>query len=766
MTQLITFPTHNHGNTLDLLITSAPHNILKLSSREPLIDTCDHNMINFTLNLTLSKTTKIYPKRNFYRANYDLINNYLSECSLDQIFTDNTADINAAYSQFINIIHNSIKLYVPLYKTHTKSRLPKNIKNMLNLKKQLYKRTKFDPTSKLLYKELCKCYKKAVNLYFSNIEQEIITTSNKKSFYSYINRKLKSRSTLPPLVDTNDKIVIDPYEKANLLNTHFSSIFQHDNLTKPSLSPLNFPTNLLPSKKLVITNTQTIQAISKLKGNVSTTPDQVPALFIKRTCSTLSTPMTQLFNLSLNQGLVPHIWKKAEVIPIPKNKGVRSNPASQRPISLTSPFCRIMEVIVHDDITDYLMNNNLISTVQHGFIKFRSTQTQHIDLLDKITVNYEQHTASIIIYLDFSKAFDSVPHSKLIYTLKHFKINTQIVNWITDYLSNRTQQTVVEGCKSSPCAVTSGVPQGSVLGPLLFVLYLEDLIRKLQSIDGISVYVFADDLKILSTNPSSLQKALDVVNNWSINWQLPINPSKSEQIIFCRHPISPKPTFTINNSIIPIVNTIKDLGVILSDNLKWNPHIQKIYSKSISLLYLTLKSFCSTDPFFYVNLYKLYIRPNLEYNVCTWNPFQRGDVKRIESVQEKFTRFLCKKCHIKYNNYLHRLDILHLETLEIRRVKQDMILIYKMLNNLIDLNFSKYFSLHTTVSTLHLRRHRFYIKLPKFSKTSARNNFFNYRCISAWNKLPDDVVSSNSLSIFKSKLNKVNFDNIINITNF
>ena len=166
-----------------------------------------------------------------------------------------------------------------------------------------------------------------------------------------------------------------------------------------------------------------------------------------------------------------------------------------------------------------------------------------------------------------------------------------------------------------------------------------------------------------------------------------------------------------------------------------------------------LKSFSSRDPKFYVNLFKLYVRPLCEYNVNAWMPFLIGDINKIESLQAKFTRFLCKKLNLKYNNYHHRCKILNLETLEIRRVKYDLILIYKIVNNLIDLDFSSLFKFNSNLNSYNLRRHKLSLEKPKLVKTSVRSNFFSYRCINIWNGLPEEIVTSSSLDIFKQKLN-------------
>jgi hypothetical protein len=241
----------------------------------------------------------------------------------------------------------------------------------------------------------------------------------------------------------------------------------------------------------------------------------------------------------------------------------------------------------------HLMDNKLISTAQHGFVSKRSTQTQQMKFLDKLTHMYDNKTQTDVVYLDFSKAFDTVSHTKLLKIVSHLKINENIVSWIQNYLSRRTQTTLVDDTFSDRLPITSGVPQGSVLGPLLFVIYIDDLIRVIsEKCQQTTIYAYADDLKLISNDPQDLQYALNLVDSWVGAWQLRLNASKSEHFtIREENPI----TLKIKNQPIPKVSKVKDLGITISNNLQWKPYIDQVRAKANTLGYSILRTFSTNN---------------------------------------------------------------------------------------------------------------------------------------------------------------------------
>ena len=567
-----------------------------------------------------------------------------------------------------------------------------------------------------------------------------------------MNKKTKNSNIIPPLKVEGRKTLIRSSDKANVLNSTFKKVFINDDGNLPTLSSHN--KDIVPMPWTVISPSDVKKSIRNLKNSVSRTPDEIPAMFLKKCCSNLIQPLCELYNLSLSKNKVPSIWKEAIVTPIFK-KGLKNDANNYRPISLTSVLCRVMEKIIQEKTIHHLLDNNLLSQNQHGFIPKRSTLSLHLNLLDELTTRLDNKTQVDMLYLDFSKAFDRVSHQKLIHTLSQYKIDCKIVNWLKDYLSCRRQRTVVENSFSNYCSISSGVPQGSVLGPMLFLLYVEDLLRLLQTnFPSIKAYAFADDLKLLGNNAKDLQDALDVIENWTLQWQLKIQPTKSECITF-KSQYSHLPDnilkYNINNNEFSKTKIVKDLGLHLTTNLKWTSYIQKIRSKSNSLSHLILKSFRSVQPSIYITLYKTYVRPILEYNVSIWSTQIAEDIDLVEAAQRTFTRKLCQKLNIRYSDYSDRLKILKIESLEYRRLKMDLILVYKILNNLIDLDISKFFTISQINNKYNLRRHSLYLENPK-SQSTLRRNFFSVRILNTWNNLPNTIVTSETLPLFKNKL--------------
>ena len=286
--------------------------------------------------------------------------------------------------------------------------------------------------------------------------------------------------------------------------------------------------------------------------------------------------LTSILQKSLEDGFLPEVWKQANITPIYKQKGSKSSPTNYRPVSLTSVICKIMESIVKDSIVNHLKQHNLLYKHQHAFVGKRSTTTQIIEAMDNWTTLLENGDAVDVIYLDFAKAFDKVPHQRLIKKCKALGIDGKIVKWIDAFLNNRKQRVIVNGCSSEWSEVYSGVPQGSVIGPVLFVIFINDMPEKVSNF----ISLFADDAKLYGvstddTDSLSIQNDLSKLQNWTNKWKLQFNESKCKTLYLgsnnSKHPYH----MASNSGVINLEETTveKDLGIFVDNKLDFDEHI-------------------------------------------------------------------------------------------------------------------------------------------------------------------------------------------------
>ncbi len=494
-----------------------------------------------------------------------------------------------------------------------------------------------------------------------------------------------------------------------------------------------------------------------MKDKLTRTPESVPAYFIRRTIHSILHPLVTIFNFCIQYNFVPIQWKSSLIIPVYK-KGDRSNVANYRPISLTSTFSRLFESILHVKISSHLLSNSLLSPTQFGFLPQTSTCDQLLVCVHEWLVSVSNGRSVDVVYTDIQKAFDSVSHPKLITIIRSYGICNSVCNWLEEFLTLRSQSVCIGSEVSLSLPVTSGIPQGSVIGPLLFLIFFNNVTDCVDCSFGCrGIKLFADDAKIYDVNQQSLRLSLDRFLSWLHNHQLKIAPSKCFSLSVSKQKDYVPPSLFIDGSPLLSKWHMRDLGIMISCNLKWKSHIDHIYKKAYTCSYQILKCFKTRNIWTLKKLFICYVRPKVEYNSPVWSPYLQQDIKRIESIQIYFTRSACLRCGIKFTSYEDRLNKLGMISLETRRLHMDLFLMFKIVHGLCGINFHKYFKFNN--STYNLRRNSFQvISIHKsYSRDSLwENNFFN-RVVPLWNKLPESIVSAQSLSSFKLRLKKHTF---------
>lgn len=519
----------------------------------------------------------------------------------------------------------------------------------------------------------------------SKVEESIKT--NVKFFWSYISNKKKCNN-IPSCVHYKQNTASDPIEICNLYSNFFNSVFEPSLVTTDfklsdiqnleyHASDTNISDIYLPRDKIKLE----LQRLNTSKG---AGVDNIPPLFLKCTASSISLPLFYIFNLCLREGVCPHIWKIARIVPVHKS-GPKKDIENYRPISILPTLSKLLERLVHNFIYPSL-HNNIIAN-QHGFVRRRSTVTNLLVYTTDLFDNIDKNKQTDSVYTDFKKAFDRVDHKILLEKIAFNGIRGNLWRWFKSYISNRSQKVVIKGYESDMVSISSGVPQGSILGPLLFILYLNDIDKCFRTC---SFLLYADDLKVYRTihtyqDHIDFQHDLDRLSIYCEDNKLALSLNKCKSVTFTRKRKISNYTYTLCNSNLDKTHIIKDLGITLDSKLTLDAHIQNITARGFKMYNFVIRSSIhfkreST----YLLLYKSLVRSQLEYAVSVWSPYYKCYIKDIERVQKNFLRCMYFKCHsnvISYDILLYKYKLLDLC---LRRQKLDAMLLYDLCHNRYD----------------------------------------------------------------------------------
>ena len=582
---------------------------------------------------------------------------------------------------------------------------------------------------------------------------------NNKGFWRYVNSSRKVRTKIGDLKNEAGGFATEDTDKAEVLSEQYYKTFtveDTDNL--PSTTEKRLHTERL--HHITLTQKEVKEKLLSLRIDKSPGPDGIHPRLLKEMAEVLCGPVTTIFNRSLSDAELPQDWKDAVIAPIFK-KGSKSDPANYRPVSLTSILCKLLERCIAERITQHIKDNDLTCQEQHGFQTGRSTTTNLLEALNIWTEALSHNIPVDVIFLDYAKAFDTVPHRRLLNKVKALGIDGNILGWIEQFLTGRRQCVKVNTSTSAWKPVISGVPQGTVLGPLLFTIFVSDMPDQVSNF----ISLFADDTKIYAyllededgQVSSNLQDDITNLQEWANKMQMRFHPDKCKCMHLGKH--NPHHTYrmtTPDGKIHNITATSKekDLGVLIDDELSFAAHIQAQVNKANSVLGSIKNTFKYIDINSFNLLYKSLVRPHLEYATVVWAPHTKFLKDAIERVQRRATRLVHGLSDLPYSERLRKLG---LPTLQYRRLRTDQIQMFKLVHNIDTLDTSKPCpkcgnSMIRPSLAVNTRGHKF--KLQVQGTTGVRRHFFSTRALHDWNNFNEETVTSPNVNIFKNRLGK------------
>ena len=785
--QLINEPTHEQGNILDLLLTDNTGFIADIKVNNDSDYLCDTVRDHFPITLKICarvKQKKIVKREiyNFKRADWDSINNHLSSLNWDRLLSS-TDNIDICWNRFKTILFETTDRHIPKIKISNCKQPPwfDSETYAVCREKERFRAKYKSSKSTADYAKFSECRREFKRLVEKKMRDNVLDEDSNditKKFWSYVKSKSNS-NRIPEVVHLGDTYRSEPLEQVELFNNYFfdqfSSASNYD-LAIDFNGPDRFDIDFNPTRIEIL--------LLKTNPNKAVGPDGIHGKVLKNCAHCLSLPLSILFKLSYYTCSLPADWKITNVVPVHK-KGSKSNVMNYRPISLTSLIVKTQERIIRDELM--LRCSNDIDSRQHGFLPRKSCCTQLIGYCDSLSLSLNENIRTDVIYFDFAKAFDSVNHDIILKKLQtQFGINGFLLGYIRNYLIGRSQTVVLGNHTSSTRPVTSGVPQGSILGPTLFVLFLNDITQGLSDNTNISMY--ADDTKIWREILSEydhniLQKDIDYLMDWAFRNCMNFHPAKCKALMVSKSKlplldIMPLVQFfySMGDNVIDYCESEKDLGIYINGTLNFTEHSSFLYAKANQRFGL-LKRTCH----FVQNsnskriLYLTLVRSLFEHCPVVWKPASSSAIEKLENLQKRAIKWiLCDSTEsmsdLSYTNNSHMYYI-HCRQLQILPIKfrfdyHDLRIFHSIVYGFSCVKLPEYIKPFngTRLRSSHLD-HKCFVSsvVPcnlfsnnnfESSSTQGFNNSFFYRAHLLWNKLPLSVREIVCPGTFKQTLIK------------
>ena len=545
------------------------------------------------------------------------------------------------------------------------------------------------------------------------------------------------------------KIIHELDAKADIFNKYFAemSTLEGDNDPLPPIKGI-IPEDL-SLESMEFTTNDIVKAIDSMKTNSATGYDEISYHALKMTSGAAKTCICKLFNACMSRGVMPKAWKKANLTPIHKKNSL-SDVRNYRPISLLSCLSKVLERLVCDKLRSYLEDNNLITEAQYGYRRGSSTLDQLLDIYDHIMKKMDEKMITRLIFMDVSKAFDKVWHRGLLHKMENLGIKNKLLEFFRDYLSDRQQRVALKGVLSSWITIKAGVPQGSILGPILFLIYTNDMPEEITCI----IKMFADDTILGATGKTSeecskiLQPNIDILADWARIWKITLNPSKTKCLTISRKKCRYSPLI-LNNRIVEESTNHCHLGLRLQDNGKWNNQVDHMIQKASKRLGI-LKSYgrkFGRRPL--LKLYLSYIRPILEYGDYIWSNLSKTEEDKLEKIQTSAIRVITgTKIGTSHFSLYRELD---LPKLTARRYASRLVKFHQVLNRRTKGRMNRDDYEFITERNPYPNLRIYDLTTPKASTELYRQSF-RVAGIRDWNALPDGIREITLRSAFKRRI--------------
>ena len=774
--QCVLPPTHCKGKTLDLLLTNSVSNIndLLVGERDSVCKS-DHFPINFKINIKVNR--KKPAKRvcyNYKNVNWERLNHELQHTDWDGLL--NCTEPEIGWKKFKDKLFNVTDKYVKKCSVKTDGQDPwfdsdcyDAWRKKIRLHKDRHKSDRAEIAFTLARKNFKNVVAQKMRETLNESDDSALIT---KKCWSYVKSKTASQR-IPEFVSFKGIVRNCPEDQANLFNEFFFEQFSEESIYDIDIDYSNdwrFD--------IEFDHQRVRKILSNINSNKAYGPDGIHGKLLKNCAAGLAYPLSLLFHSCYNIGTLPREWKLGHIVPIYK-KGDKHEVSNYRPISLTCLIMKVLERIIKDELL--ALTNGMIKDEQHGFRAERSCATNLVGLCDSLALSLNDNIRTDVIYFDFAKAFDSVNHDLILLKLKSkFGIDGRLLKFITDYLRDRQQQVLISGKFSSMKNARSGVPQGSILGPLLFIIFIDDIAGGISP--GTHLSLYADDTKIWrqifsDTDILRLQKDIDYLHDWSLSNKMRFHPDKCK-VLSVTGKVSEALSLL---SVLPFYNFIysmggisldyvefeKDLGVIVTKNLNWQEQCSKVLSKANQKLGMARRNcYFVQDENRRRVLYLTLVRSLFEHCSVIWRPVTKSQISKLEGLQKRAIKWILHEEYSSYSQstYIQKCRQLKIMPIEDRFDFLDLIFFFKVVKQLIPVTLPSYlqpFQGQSRLRSCHMDPLCFTTSvLPRASSNAFAKNFF-FRTHTKWNHIPLVIREIESITEFKSKLSTYMWDRIL-----